>query len=125
MKLAEAIDVLKKRLGRSKGMHFENGSPEKQYRDALKAVLAHLDRERLTKAVAEGFGGVMKGTGALVDRREHPDAIPLQKNTLLGCPEPKAIELCQCAVRLNNGDRCERCGNPYNANGRASGERCA
>lgn len=41
--------------------------------------------------VQKGYAGVVKGTGMLVDRRQHPDAIPVQKNTLLGVPEPKEV----------------------------------
>lgn len=91
MKLDDAIDVLKDRLHRSRTMHFENGSPAKEWQDAVKTVLRYFDQERLTKAVAEGYGGVLSGTGMLVDRRQHPDAIPIQKNSMLGCPEPKQL----------------------------------
>lgn len=40
--------------------------------------------------VAEGYGGVL-GNGNIVDRREHPTAIPISKNSLLGVPEPKPV----------------------------------
>lgn len=38
-----------------------------------------------------GYGGVLPN-GNVVDRREHPDAIPLQRNPSMGIPEPKEIE---------------------------------
>ena len=42
-----------------------------------------------TKAIIEsGYAGVDK-TGKIVDRREYPDAVPIQRNTLLDVPEPK------------------------------------
>lgn len=37
-----------------------------------------------------GYAGMLPN-GNLVDRRKHPEAIPLQKNTLLGIPEPKPL----------------------------------
>lgn len=39
-------------------------------------------------AVEEGFGGVLPN-GNIVDRRERPEAMPLQENSLLGIPKPK------------------------------------
>lgn len=45
---------------------------------------------KVKAVVAEGYGGVL-GNGNIVDRREHPTAIPIPKNSLLGVPEPKAI----------------------------------
>ena len=41
--------------------------------------------------IASGYAGVDQ-TGKIVDRREHPDATPMQKNSLLGVPEPKQKE---------------------------------
>ncbi len=38
----------------------------------------------------EGWAGVLPN-GNIVDRREHPTAIPMQKNTLLGIPEPRPL----------------------------------
>jgi hypothetical protein len=38
----------------------------------------------------EGWAGVLPN-GNIVDRREHPTAIPMQKNTLLGIPEPRQL----------------------------------
>ncbi len=43
------------------------------------------------EVVEQGYAGIERGTGTLQDRREHPDAIPIQKNTLLGVPEPKEV----------------------------------
>jgi hypothetical protein len=38
-----------------------------------------------------GYVGMMPN-GMLVDRREHPEAIPVQKNVLLGVVKPKKIK---------------------------------
>jgi hypothetical protein len=38
----------------------------------------------------EGWAGVLPN-GNIVDRRKHPTAIPMQKNTLLGIPEPRPL----------------------------------
>lgn len=37
-----------------------------------------------------GYAGVMSD-GQIVDRRKHPEAIPVQKNELLGIPESKTL----------------------------------
>lgn len=34
-----------------------------------------------------GWGGILS-TGEIVDRREHPEAIPIAKNSMFGVPEP-------------------------------------
>lgn len=47
--------------------------------------------ERILDAVNSGYGGMLPN-GNIVDRREHPEAMPIQKNTLLGAPEPKPVE---------------------------------
>ena len=39
-----------------------------------------------------GYAGVLP-TGGIVDRREFPEAIPVQKNSLFGIPEPKKIQI--------------------------------
>lgn len=38
--------------------------------------------------IASGWAGVT-GKGGIVDRRIHPEAIPLQENKLMGTPKPK------------------------------------
>ena len=37
-----------------------------------------------------GYAGILPN-GNIVDRRKHPEAIPVQKNTMLGIPEPKEL----------------------------------
>lgn len=37
-----------------------------------------------------GYGGILPD-GRIVDRREHPEAIPFQQNSLMGIPAPKTI----------------------------------
>lgn len=46
--------------------------------------------ERLQQVKEEGYAGVLPG-GEVVDRREWPNAIPMQKNSLLNIPEPKPL----------------------------------
>jgi hypothetical protein len=43
---------------------------------------------KIFAAVKSGFGGMLPN-GYIVDRREHPEAMPIPKNTMLGAPEPK------------------------------------
>lgn len=37
-----------------------------------------------------GYAGVLS-TGEIVDRRKHPEAIPIQENSLFGIPKPKEL----------------------------------
>ena len=39
-----------------------------------------------------GYAGIMPGTGAIVDRRKHPEAMPVPENRYLGIPAPKEIQ---------------------------------
>jgi hypothetical protein len=43
---------------------------------------------KIQEIVKSGFAGVLPN-GNIVDRREFPTAIPIQRNSLLGVPEPK------------------------------------
>ncbi len=52
--------------------------------ERLKELRASLE---LTKT---GYAGIDRN-GNKVDRREFPDAVPMQKNDMLGIPEPKEI----------------------------------
>jgi hypothetical protein len=49
-----------------------------------------IEFERIHALVKEGYAGTLPG-GRIVDRREHPEALPMQKNALLGVPEPKHV----------------------------------
>ena len=42
---------------------------------------------KVHEIVKSGWAGVLSN-GNIVDRREHPEAIPIQKNTLMGTPAP-------------------------------------
>ena len=46
---------------------------------------------KIHEVVKNGYAGVERGTGMIVDRREHPDAIPMQANRMLGVPEPRSL----------------------------------
>lgn len=48
-------------------------------------LLIAFDKHLAVKAA--GYAGVL-GTGRLVDRREHPDAIPMKRNAMLDIPDP-------------------------------------
>jgi hypothetical protein len=49
------------------------------------------DAEKLASLIASGYAGVLPD-GKIVDRREHPSAVPIQKNTMLNVPAPKSAE---------------------------------
>jgi hypothetical protein len=66
----------------------EAGSAFEARRKLLLAVEEHL------AVKAAGFAGVLPG-GTLVDRRNHPDAIPVQKNAMLDVPEPVRCYKCR------------------------------
>lgn len=57
---------------------------EDQKQERLKRLM---DGVNLTKS---GYAGILP-SGTIVDRREHPDAIPIQKNSMFGNPVPKKI----------------------------------
>ncbi|HJV19303.1 MAG TPA: hypothetical protein VJ499_04915 [Flavisolibacter sp.] len=38
-----------------------------------------------------GYAGCLPN-GNIVDRRKYPNAVPIQKNSLLGIPEPKKLD---------------------------------
>lgn len=48
------------------------------------------DVEAMRALIASGYAGCLPD-GKIVDRRKHPEAIPVQKNELLGVPEPKGV----------------------------------
>lgn len=56
-------------------------------------ILRDKGREDLIKTMEindSGYAGILSN-GNIVDRRKHPEAIPVQKNRLLGIPEPKPL----------------------------------
>lgn len=54
-----------------------------------RGLLAHV--EKVKKFTAAGYAGIDQH-GTIVDRREHPEAIPIQKNTMMDVPEPKPVK---------------------------------
>lgn len=48
-------------------------------------------REWVRGLNASGYAGVRRENGMLCDRRQFPDAIPVQKNSLFGVVEPKPL----------------------------------
>jgi hypothetical protein len=48
------------------------------------------DLLRIWKLNQSGYAGINRD-GRIVDRREHPDAIPIQANESLGIPAPKSV----------------------------------
>jgi len=55
---------------------------------------------KIREVVKAGFGGCLSN-GNIVDRREHPEAIPIQQNSLLGVPKPKSVPSGKSAIRVN------------------------
>lgn len=48
------------------------------------------DLMRRVEIAQSGYGGVNQA-GQIVDRREFPDAVPIQKHGMFGNPEPKPL----------------------------------
>lgn len=46
---------------------------------------------KILKINKSGYAGCMPD-GRIVDRREHPEAVPVQENKLFGIPKPKQIK---------------------------------
>lgn len=46
--------------------------------------------QAIVELIKSGFAGILP-TGLIVDRRTHPDAIPIAENALLGTPPPKPV----------------------------------
>lgn len=63
---------------------FERGEFAHYQSAAVRELLAFME---VNKA---GFAGILKG-GTLVDRREHPAAIPVPANSMMGIPAPKCV----------------------------------
>lgn len=61
--------------------------------EELKQKLREAGREdliRIQEINQSGYAGVLPN-GNIVDRREYPNAVPVQKSTPLGIPEPKKL----------------------------------
>ena len=57
----------------------------KNIEDKKSALLATI------KLGKSGYCGVL-GNGKIVDRREHPEAIPMQENKMMGIPKPMPVD---------------------------------
>lgn len=47
--------------------------------------------DKIAEIVKSGYAGMLPN-GNIVDRREHPNATPIQKNAMLGAPAPLPIK---------------------------------
>ena len=60
-----------------------------------KKELTEQDRIKVLRktmdVIKSGYAGVMSN-GNIVDRREHPEAIPIQENPLFNTPAPKHVK---------------------------------
>ncbi len=73
-------------------------SPQEAYESALEKMTIkpwlvndqspRHETSQILDTIKSGFAGVLP-TGRIVDRRAHPEAMPIQKNELLGVPEPR------------------------------------
>ncbi|HEY4288244.1 MAG TPA: hypothetical protein VGN00_14165 [Puia sp.] len=61
--------------------------------EETKKILREKGREDLIEIMEikdAGYAGVLSN-GNIVDRRKHPEAVPMQENQLLGIPKPKPV----------------------------------
>ena len=89
--------------------------------EETKKILREKGREDMIKIMEindSGYAGVMPN-GNIVDRREHPEAIPVQENKMMGIPKPKPVDrdeaYCYCPTCSGSGEgpsdgtTCWRC----------------
>jgi len=58
---------------------------------AVKDDLIRKDKLRVAGLLKSGYAGIHPELG-VVDRREHPEAVPIEENELLKTPEPARLE---------------------------------
>lgn len=61
--------------------------------EETKKILREKGREDLIKTMEindSGYAGILPN-GNIVDRREHPSAVPVQENKMFGIPPPKPL----------------------------------
>lgn len=61
--------------------------------EETKKLLREKGREDLIEIMEindSGYAGVMP-SGEIVDRRIHPEAVPIQENKMMGIPKPKQL----------------------------------
>ena len=66
----------------------------KRLSEITKKKLVHAGREDLIECfeiTQSGYAGILS-TGEIVDRRKHPEAIPMQENKFLGIPKANLIK---------------------------------
>lgn len=56
-----------------------------------KSHVGHIMGEWLKRLNASGYAGILQPAGTIVDRRIHPEAIPIQENSMMGIVAPKEI----------------------------------
>lgn len=61
----------------------------------------------IMKANREGYAGIQKGTGTIVDRRKVHDAIPVPANPMMNIPEPKPVFYCAKCETTSGSTKCE------------------
>lgn len=64
--------------------HRDENETCEQLAERVKVLMAGIE---LSKS---GYAGVLS-TGQIVDRREFPNAIPMQENSMFGIPKPNAL----------------------------------
>lgn len=58
------------------------------WREAARGVALVHDSDRIKEFTDAGWAGIL-GNGGIVDRRVHPEAIPIPENKMLGVPKPQ------------------------------------
>lgn len=72
------------------------------------------DLIRMLEVIESGYAGVSRN-GMIVDRRNEPSALPVQKNVLMNVPEPKPV----ASVRTESFYICGECGRDVYIEGHA------
>lgn len=74
---------------------------EEQKKEKLKFLMKNIEISK------SGYAGVMP-SGQIVDRREHPDAVPVQANKMFGIPKPKTIFKVGDKIDLQTSYSCDK-----------------
>jgi hypothetical protein len=91
-------------------MNAKKTPPPTGLAPALGSEARHQALLKAAQITQSGYGGVL-GNGQIVDRREHPDAVAMQENSMMEIPAPRRVELRDCPNCYGGHQRpCQWCG---------------
>lgn len=76
--------------GLSRVLELIDKCSEKEQKQRQYDFLRGVEFGKHEQVKKDGYAGVLPN-GNIVDRREHPGALPMQQNSMLGIPKPKNL----------------------------------